>query len=59
MTWMAQQHYGDVHVLPVGDTRCHTWPICWCRPVSQNLATKDGPAQAIMFSHNAIDRREK
>lgn len=42
-----------VHVIPLGDSRMHTVPICWCNP--HRGTNKDGPPTTErIYTHNAI-----
>lgn len=53
--WRAVRFYGEVHLVPMVDQRAHTWPMCWCRPIPENVVTED--VTSFVFSHNALDGR--
>jgi hypothetical protein len=49
---------GDVHVLPINDTREHVEsPQCWCRPKVQKIETVVG-GWGHVITHNSKDGRE-
>lgn len=43
---MPNRTITEVHVMPLGDTRMHTAPICWCKP-ARNTTRR-------VWVHNAI-----
>lgn len=48
MAWQVYEMPTDVfevHVVPLLDTRFHTWPICWCHPRRSSER---------VWSHNAV-----
>jgi len=55
--WTVHRWYGDMHVVPMADSRPHTWPMCWCNPRPENVATRDGWVRSVTYSHNALDDR--
>lgn len=51
--WIAVAIPPDVHVIPLADTRMHTWPQqCWCKP--RHESHRSG---GHMYTHNALDGR--
>jgi hypothetical protein len=39
----------EVHTTPVCDSRIHTVPMCWCRPVAKSTGRG-----SHTYSHNAV-----
>lgn len=46
----AHDYMREAHVIPVGDKRMHTIPMCWCGP------KMDGKSSCV-FTHKASDPR--
>lgn len=53
--WQHIWFHGDLHVVPVADSRPHTIPMCTCNPCAKNAGCN---GQAILYSHNASDGRD-
>jgi hypothetical protein len=50
--WTVIEIHADVHVVPLADTRMHTYPQgCWCGPKTERHE------HGHMYTHRALDGR--
>lgn len=58
MKWLALEMPGrtvcEVHVMPLGDKRMHTAPICWCLPHRGSANIDCAETSERIWTHNAI-----
>lgn len=56
--WTDGLDGGDVHILPIRDTREHGADDCWCAPAVEPVPRPDG-SYGWLYTHNSADGRER
>jgi hypothetical protein len=50
--WWKRPYYGDYHLIPMGDERMHTIPMCWC-PI--RIHRKPGHIAGRLHEHFSVE----